>query len=58
MAPPALADRIEALLLAPSRETFVQLHALEGEVLDLAAAQLADIDLGAAQLRRATFAPD
>lgn len=57
VAPPALADRIEALLVAPPREAFALLHQLEGEVLDLVAARWPDVDLGEAHKRRAAFAP-
>lgn len=56
-APPALADRIEALLAAPPREAFVLLHALEGEVLELVAAALPEVELGALRQRRAAFVP-
>lgn len=58
VAPPALAERIEALLLAPPRGAFMLLHALEGEVLDLVAEKLPDIDLEPLKKRRAAFAPD
>ena len=57
LAPPALADRIEALLLAPPREAFVQLHALEGEVLELVAEAFPDIALDTLRQRRAAFTP-
>jgi hypothetical protein len=55
LAPPALAERIEALLAAPPREAFDLLHALEGEVLELVAAHLPDIDLAPACSRRAAY---
>jgi hypothetical protein len=56
LAPPALAERIEALLGAPPREAFVLLHTLEGEVLDLIATRLPVIDLEATRQRRLAFA--
>ena len=57
IAPPHLAQRIEALLAAPPREAFVILHTLEGEVLELVAKHRPDIDLAPAHARRAAFAP-
>lgn len=54
-APPALAERIEALLLAPPNEAFTSLYAVEGEVLDLVAALQPDVDLDAAHQRRAAY---
>lgn len=57
VAPPRLADRIDALLVAPPREAFDALHALEGEVLALIAAELPDIDLAPLHQRRALYAP-
>jgi hypothetical protein len=57
-APPALAERIEALLAAPPREAFMLLHALEGEVLELVAAALPDVEQGALHQRRTAFVPD
>lgn len=55
LAPPALAERIEALLAAPPRAAFDALHRLEGEVLDLLAARWPEIDLGAARQRRRAY---
>jgi hypothetical protein len=57
-APPALAERIEALLAAPPSEAFMLLHALEGEVLELVAAALPDVEQGALHQRRTAFVPD
>ena len=57
-APPAFADRLEALLAAPPLEAAQQLHGLEGEVLDLVALHLPEVDVSAAQARRAQFRPD
>lgn len=57
MAPPRLADRLDALLQAPPREAFDALHALEGEVLALVAAGLPDIDLALQHQRRALYVP-
>ncbi|MES2960455.1 MAG: hypothetical protein V4792_19870 [Pseudomonadota bacterium] len=57
VAPPALAERIEALLAAPPPEAFALLHRLEGEVLDLVVARWPDLDLGEVRKRRAAFAP-
>jgi hypothetical protein len=55
LAPPALAERIEALLAAPPREAFNALHRLEGEVLDLVATRWPEIELGAARQRRSAY---
>ena len=55
IAPPHLADRIEALLVAPLPEAFTLLYALDGEVLALLAAHAPQIDLSAAQERRTKF---
>jgi hypothetical protein len=55
IAPPNLADRIEALLVAPLPEAFTLLYALDGEVLALLAAHAPQIDLSAAQERRTKF---
>jgi hypothetical protein len=52
LAPPRLAERIEALLAAPPREAFDALHALEGEVLALVAREWPDIALGTLHSRR------
>lgn len=57
LAPPGLADRIEALLCAPPRAAAQALHALEGEVLELVAAQFPSLDLSAIQARRTQFTP-
>jgi hypothetical protein len=57
IAPPALADRIEALLSAPPREAFDAVHVLEGEVLDLIAAHLPDVDLSDSRRRWLAYAP-
>ena len=54
-APPRLADRIEVLLAAPAREAFEALHALEGDVLELVARHLPDVDLEAALKRHAAW---
>lgn len=58
IAPPALADRIEALLQAPPRQAFAALHALEGEVLALVAQGLPELPLDAQQQRRRTYHPE
>jgi hypothetical protein len=57
-APAGLAERMEALLSAPPREAFDALHRLEGEVLDLVAAKLPDVDLEPARKRLAAYAPE
>jgi hypothetical protein len=57
-APALLADRIETLLAAPPREAFAALHQLEGEVIDLVAERLPDVDLGATRQRWAAYTPD
>lgn len=57
IAPLSLADRMDALLQAPPREAFDALHALEGDVLALIAAELPDIDLALLHQRRALYAP-
>jgi hypothetical protein len=57
IAPPALAERMDALLDAPPRDAFVALHRLEGEVLDLVAAHMPAVDLTALRKRRAAFTP-
>ena len=56
--PPDLAGRIEALLSAAPREAFASLHRLEGEVLDLVAQHLPEVELGAARSRWAAYAPE
>ena len=55
LAPPGLADRIEALLSAPPRAAAQALYALEGEVLTLLAHRFPTLDLSAAQARRQPF---
>jgi len=55
IAPPNLADRIEALLVAPLPEAFTLLYALDGEVLALLAAHAPQIDLSEALERRTKF---
>ena len=55
LAPPGLADRIEALLSAPPRAAAVTLHALEGDVLTLVASRFPTLDLSALHARRAQF---
>jgi hypothetical protein len=57
IAPPALADRIEALLAAPARLAFDELHRLESEVLALVALHMPDVDLTAAHKRAQAYAP-
>ena len=54
-APPDLADRVEALLVAPLPEAFRALYALDGEVLALLAVHAPHIDCGAAHDRRTRF---
>lgn len=56
LAPPGLADRIEALLAAPPRAAALALHALEGEVLSLVENRFPALDLAALHARRAAFA--
>jgi hypothetical protein len=55
IAPPALAERIDALLSAPPAPAFDALHALEGEVLDLVAGVRPEIDLAPARRRWAAY---
>ena len=55
LAPPQLAARIEALLAAPPRAAFDALHALEGEVHALVAAQMPEVDLSAARRRHEAY---
>lgn len=55
LAPPDLADRVEALLVAPLAEAFTSLHALDGEVLALLAAHAPQIDLSTAHEKRTRF---
>jgi hypothetical protein len=56
-APANLAERIERMMEAPPRDAFAQLFALEGEVLDLVAREMPQIDLGAVRSRRAAYDP-
>ena len=56
LAPPGLADRIEALLAAPPRAAALALHALEGEVLSLVENRFPALDLAALHAHRAAFA--
>lgn len=55
LAPPGLADRIEALLAAPPRLAATALHALEGEVLALVGSRFPELDLSALHKRREAF---
>jgi hypothetical protein len=55
LAPPRLAERIEALLALPAPKAFDALHALEGQVLDLVAQEMPEIDLTAAHRRRSAW---
>lgn len=57
LAPPNLADRVEALLEAPLSQAFELLYALDGEVLALVAAHAPQIDLAAALDRRTRWVP-
>lgn len=57
ISPPRLADRLDALLVAPPREAFDALHGLEGEVLEMIASEFPDIDLSPQRQRRALYAP-
>jgi len=58
LAPAGFAARVQALLVAAPRDAFVQLHALEGELLALLAAHAPGADLSAIERRRADFRPD
>ncbi|HUL64786.1 MAG TPA: hypothetical protein VLW55_09235 [Burkholderiaceae bacterium] len=58
IAPPNLAERIDALLAVPPRAAFDALHELEGEVLDLVARHVPDVDLEPARKRWAAYSPD
>ncbi len=51
-APRQLADRLEQLLGAAPREAFAQLFVLEGEVMDIVAGAMPQVDLGALRARR------
>jgi hypothetical protein len=55
LAPPGLADRIEALLAAAPRGAATTLHALEGEVLALVGSRFPELDLSALLARREAF---
>jgi hypothetical protein len=57
IAPPALAERIETLLAQAPRAAFGELHRLEGEVLELVAEHLPDVDLDKLRTRRAAWEP-
>lgn len=54
-APEHLADRLERLLGAGPHEAFALLFELEGEVLDIVAAAMPHLDLGAVRERRRSF---
>lgn len=56
IAPPRLAERVEALLVAPLPEAFAALYALDGEVLALLAEHAPQIDLSGPLDRRTRFA--
>jgi hypothetical protein len=58
LAPAGFAARVRALLLAAPRDAFIQLHALEGEVLALLAVNAPGTDLSAIERRRGDFRPD
>lgn len=55
LAPPKFATRIDALLGAPPSKAFEWLYELEGEVLDLVAQHLPEVDLVTIQKRRTAF---
>lgn len=55
LAPSHLADRVEALLVAPLPQAFEMLYALDGEVLALLAAHAPQIDTKGALERRTRF---
>jgi RimJ/RimL family protein N-acetyltransferase len=57
LAPHDLAMRIERLLHADSAAALIELHALEGEVVELVAARWPDLDLAAVRERRLGFVP-
>jgi hypothetical protein len=57
LAPPRLAERVEALLAAPVPSAFSMLYALEGEVLALVAAHAPHIDLSVLHTRRTHYQP-
>jgi hypothetical protein len=56
-APANLAERIERLMEAPPRDAFAQLFELEGEVLELVAREMPQIDLRPVRTRRAAYDP-
>jgi hypothetical protein len=56
-APQDFGRRIEALLKADAALAFAELHALEGEVLELVAQRWPDLDLAAVRERRSAFVP-
>ena len=56
-APADFAMRIERLLRADPVGAFSELHALEGEVIDLLTARWPDLDLAAVRERRPAFVP-
>ncbi|MBL8342419.1 MAG: hypothetical protein JNL30_13200 [Rubrivivax sp.] len=55
LAPHDLARRLEQLLIAPPREAFEALHALEAEVLQLVETHLPGVDTAAARRRHAGY---
>ena len=57
LAPDDFAMRIERLLQADSASALIELHALEGEVIELLAARWPDLDLAAVRERRRAFVP-
>ena len=57
IAPPRLAEYIEALVNAPAVEAFAALHALKAEVHALVEEHLPDLDLSAARTRHASYRP-
>lgn len=56
-APPGFARRLERVLASEARPAFVELHALEGEVLDRVEQHWPDLDLAAVRQRWRAFAP-
>ena len=57
LVPRDFAARVQRVLLAPSFPAFAQLHEIEGEVLELVAAQAPATDLSGVRRRRADFQP-
>jgi [ribosomal protein S5]-alanine N-acetyltransferase len=57
LAPTDFSMRIERLLQGDSAAALVELHALEGEVVELLAARWPDLDLAAVRERRLAFVP-